>query len=615
MYRFSFLKPFFFLFASLFLVSACEQPAQEAQAPEQSLTEFLNEATVTGLKESPESVTFLGLSDELVGYKTGDKLDDRSPAAEQRGRELFKETVEGLLAYDRSALEGDERLYYDIATTVNRRATPLLSLQSPFSPNFPQMYRITQLSGPHLNIPNLLLAQHPMNTKQDAEDFVARVNQINEAMHDFVTTWQQDLAAGIVPPKFAMEKISATIGGFIAEEPTESVFYQTFAKRLAGIEGLSEEEQNQLLAACEDAVVTSAVPGYAHLKEAVDAALPNASEDAGVWAQPNGETFYGVAVKVFGDTTLTPEQIHDLGLSEVERISAEADAIFDSLGMTEGTVGERFAALSEDPGQTYPNTEEGREQLLAFLRENHELIVSKVPDYFAVVPESGVEIRPVPKFSEATSPGGYYTPPSIEGGRPGIFWINLRDTTEQQLWTLKSLLYHEAVPGHHFELARAIEAEERPLFRRLAFFSNFSEGWALYAERLASEMGAYEGDPYGDLGRLQAELFRAVRLVVDTGMHAKRWTREQAIDYMASTTGTPRPSVVTEIERYAVWPGQALGYKMGMLKILELREQARQALGDGFDIKAFHELILGKGAMPMSVVESRVAGWMAEQAE
>jgi len=597
-----------FVFAAALALGACEKPE-----PAQSLTTFLEEQTKEGLRTSPESFTYLGLSDDIAGYKTADKLDDLSPAAEQKGRELFTQGVEGLTAYDRDRLPAEEQLFYDIAAENVALGKIALQLKTPFSPNFPTPYRLSQLAGPYLNYAQLLQSFQPMKSRENAEDYIARLNQINAEMQDFVTSWSADIENRIIAPRFALEKTSATLGAMLQGEAKDNSFYTTFASKLAAIEGLTAEEKAELLARAEAAVRDSVIPGYRALMEKVDATIPLAPADAGVWAQPDGDALYAFAVRVFTNTDLSPEQVHAIGLAEVERISAEADALFRSIGMTEGTVGERFAALNKDPKQTYPNTPEGREGLLKYLQDNNQIIMDRIPDYFAHVPKSGVEVRRVPEYAEATSPGGYYTQPALDGSQPGIFWINLRDTTEQPVWTLKSLLYHEAAPGHHFEFAQTLEVSDRPLFRKFYFSSNYSEGWALYAERLASDMGAYAGDPAGDLGRLQAELYRAVRLVVDTGMHHKKWTREQAIDYMAATTGDNRSSVETEIERYAVWPGQALGYKMGMLKILELRDKAKAALGDAFDIKAFHQVILGEGSMPMNIVAKRVDDWIASQ--
>ena len=603
---------FIIAFAALFLAACGQGEEQQATTEEaQSLTEYLEQVTMDQIKESPESITFLGMSEEDIGRKTSHLLDDRSPAQEAEFRALFTDVAEALEVYDRDSLSEDEKVYLDISNVVNERGTALLDFKVPFSPNFPTVYRITQLSGVHLNIPQLLQSAHPMASKEDAEDFIARLNEINRTFGEFLETWKAETDAGYIPPTFALEKTSATLAPFTGDDPTQNPFYAIFASRLDGIEGLGDEDKAGLLAAASDAIANSVAPAYGALKDAVDALIPASSPDAGVWAKPDGDAYYAAAVRIFGDTDLSPEEIHNIGLAEVARISDEIDAIFNGEGITEGTVGERMAALKEDPAMVYPNTDEGREQLLAFLQENKDLMDALVPEAFGTIPEIGVEIQRVPEFSEASAPGGYYSPPSLDGSRPGIFWINLRDTAEQQLWTLKTLLYHEAVPGHHFELALAFTSADRPIFRRSYFNSNYSEGWALYAEKVAHELGAYEGDPFGDIGRLQAELWRAVRLVVDTGMHYKRWTREQAIEYMESTLGSEHDSVVTEIERYAVWPGQALGYKMGMLKILELRARAREAMGGDFDIKAFHDIVLGKGSMPMVVVESRVDEWIA----
>lgn len=601
-------------FASLFL-AACGQGEEPATTDEpQSLTEYLEEVSNSQILDSPESITFFGMPEQDVGRKTSHLLDDRSPAAEAKFRAEFVEVGEHLESFDRETLSEDEKLYLDISNVVNQRGTALLDFKVPFSPSFPTVYRLTQLSGPNLGIPQLLQSAHPMNSKSDAEDFIARMNGVKETFDDFLVTWKEETDAGYIPPTFALEKTLGTLAPFTEGAPEDNPYYSIFAARMDGIEGLLDEDKEALLASAAEAVTNSIQPGYAAIRDAVEALIPQSTADAGVWAKPNGDAYYEAAIRIFADTDLSPEEIHEIGLAEVERISAEIDAIFDAEGITEGTVGERMAALKENPEMVYPNTDEGREQLLAFLEENLAIINSAVPEAFGTIPESGVEIQRVPEFSEASAPGGYYTPPSLDGSRPGIFWINLRDTTEQQLWTLKTLLYHEAIPGHHFELALALTSTDRPTFRRTYFNSNYSEGWALYAEKVANELGAYEGDPFGNIGRLQGELWRAVRLVVDTGMHYKRWTREEAIEYMASAVGAGESGVITEIERYSVWPGQALGYKMGMLKILELRERAREAMGDDFDIKAFHDIILGKGSMPMVVVEQRIDDWIAANA-
>lgn len=605
-----FLKRLFVVFFASFSLTSYSQ-AEDSNT--QSLTDFLEEVAWDQIKDSPETISLLGLSEEDVGIKTSHLLDERSPAAEEETRRKFLEAAEKLESYDFDSLSEEEQLYYSIAKIANDRGKELLKYRSPFSTNFPIYYRLSQLAGPHLLLPQLFLAAHQMKTKQDADDFVARMNAVNKNMNDFLASWKEDVEAGYLAPTFALEKTIGIVSFFLSEDPKTNPLYGILVSRLEEIEGLSDDEKAEILARGEEAITNSVLPGYKAVKAAIEEVIDQSSPEAGIWARPDGEEYYRIAVKIFGDTDLSPGEIHNIGLAEVERISSEIDAIFDSQGMTEGTVGERLGALAADPEMVFPDNDEGRAQLLAFLEESLGEISSIVPEVFSKVPEAKVEIQRVPQYAEASSPGGYYTPPPLDGSQPGVFWINLRTTTIAPRWNLKTLLYHEAIPGHHFEIARAITSKTEPFFRKTFINSAYSEGWALYSERVAKELGVYENDPFGDIGRLQAELWRAVRLVVDTGLHHERWTREEAIDYMQANLGLPRSFMVSEVERYAVWPGQALAYKMGMLKILELRERAREALGDNFDIKAFHELILGKGSMPLSIIEQRVDNWIASK--
>jgi uncharacterized protein (DUF885 family) len=314
----------------------------------------------------------------------------------------------------------------------------------------------------------------------------------------------------------------------------------------------------------------------------------------------------------FTTTDYTPEQVHQLGLSEVARIDAEMDTLLKSQGRDTGTVAERIAQLRTDPQFLFPDDDSGREQALARYREILDEIAAKMPKYFRTIPPGKLAVERVPESAEKGSAGAYYESPALDGSRPGTFRANLRDMSETPMWGMKTLSYHEGIPGHHFQIAMAQGLEGLPFIRQQPIYSAYAEGWALYAERLAAEIGMYEDDPYGDLGRLQAEMMRAVRLVVDSGLHAKGWTREQAIDYMVGATGMGEDEVTSEIERYMALPGQALGYKIGQLKILELREKARTALGSKFDLKEFHTVVLENGAVPLTVLEQLVDEWIAK---
>ena len=310
---------------------------------------------------------------------------------------------------------------------------------------------------------------------------------------------------------------------------------------------------------------------------------------------------------------MTPDEIHRYGLSEVTRITAQMDTVLRSIGLSDGTVGERMDALMGDPRFLYRNDNVGREAMLVRYGQILGRVRALLPKYFAHLPAIPLTVRRVPPFSEKGAPGAYYEPPGLAGGRPGTFFANLRNVGETPMWAMPTLAYHEGIPGHHMQIATALEIRDLPLRRRMEYLPAFGEGWALYAEHLAKDMGLYDGDPYGDLGRLQAELFRAVRLVVDTGMHAKHWSREQAIDYMQSTTGMAQSDVTAEIERYVVWPGQACAYKIGMKTILELREKAQNSLGKRFDLREFHAVILENGAMPLWLLQKNVDRWIEQK--
>ncbi len=310
-------------------------------------------------------------------------------------------------------------------------------------------------------------------------------------------------------------------------------------------------------------------------------------------------------------TDYTPAQVHALGLAEVARVGAEMDTLLKSQGYTKGSVGARVQALHKDPRYLLPNTDEGRQQLLARYQQILDEVNARMPEYFRTVPTSRLSVERVPLAAEKGSAGAYYQTAAMDGSRPGTFFVNLRDVAETATWSMKTLAYHEGIPGHHFQISIGLSLKDLPLIRQQTLYSAYAEGWALYAERLAAEIGMYKDDPLGDLGRLEAEMFRATRLVVDTGLHAEGWTREQAIAYMVDATGMNESEVVSEVERYMGQPGQACAYKVGQLKILELRERAKAALGSRFDLKDFHAVVLENGGVPLTTLESLVNNWIA----
>jgi uncharacterized protein (DUF885 family) len=378
------------------------------------------------------------------------------------------------------------------------------------------------------------------------------------------------------------------------------------------VPGLDAALKDSLKQQAIAAVTTSIYPAFERMTAALDALKPEAQKQTdGVARLPDGPAYYALMVKQMTTTDYTPEQIHTLGLNEVTRIDAEMDTLLKAQGLKDGTVAARMQTLAKDPRFLYPNTDEGRKQMLARYQQILDEVNARMPEYFRTLPPGKLLVERVPLAAEKGSAGAYYEPAAMDGSRPGKFFANLRDLNEMPMWGMKTLAYHEGIPGHHFQISTAMGLKNLPLIRQQTIYSAYAEGWALYAERFAAEIGMYKDDPWGDLGRLQGELFRAVRLVVDTGLHSQGWSRQQAIDYMVGTTGMAEGEVVSEVERYMGLPGQALAYKVGQLKILELRERAKRELGDRFDLKAFHAVVLENGGVPLTILEQLVDEWIA----
>jgi uncharacterized protein (DUF885 family) len=601
------------LTASAWLLAAC------ATAPDPGLARADFDALVDGvttdlLRESPEFATYLGVDEataggpylgRLSGYGLAGRADTRALVADARAR---------IEAIDPGPLDESRRLTrLVLLDQLGAGARADAAAGGWGSPGFGSfgVYPVNQMTGLHIDLPNMMAAQQPVTSTAEADAFIERLRGFGAAFDGAIEGLEADADAGAILPDFVIDKTLAVLARFTAPAPTENVLYTAFAQKLADAD-VPEAEAHQ--AAAEAAIRDVVYPAYARLASALEALRPRAVHDAGLSHQPNGAALYDAMIRIGADSALTADQVHDLGLGEVARITAEADAILDSVGRAEGTVAERFQALNADAGFVRPNTVDGKASIVADIERQIAEVEPLLPAWFGTVPPQPVEVRPVPGFSEASAAPAYYDTPSLDGTRPGIYWINLRDTAIHPMWLVPSVTYHEAIPGHHMQLALAFSQRDLPLVRQIfGSTTAYAEGWGLYAERLAKEMGLYEDDPYGDLGRLRSELWRAVRLVVDSGLHAKGWSREQAIAYMIDVGGIDPDTAEQEVERYVIIPGQALGYKIGMLKILELRERARDALGDGFDIRAFHDAVLLDAGLPLSVLEARIDAWIAEQ--
>lgn len=536
-----------------------------------------------------------------------DDLSDQSLARQKALADKVRKDLDTLRSYDRAALSPDDQLSYDILEhfLANQVEGERFALHS---------HPLNQLFGVQNNFPTFMATEHAVLSASDAKAYVARLTKVPTMAAQVLEGLAAREAAGIVPPTFVVEKVLDEMRAFVGTPSTANILYTALADKLDTLPAgtLDAGERDALLQSADAAIREAVYPAYGRFIAAYEALLPKTTGNHGVWAMPQGAEYYAWAVKNHTTSSMTPDEVHALGLSEVARIEAEMDAILQAEGLAEGSIGTRVQQIAQRPDQLYPDTDAGRAQIIADFQTIIDEIDQGLDPHFNLRPAMGVKVERVPAFREKTAPGAYYSTPAFDGSRPGIFYINLRNTAEVARFGMRTLAYHEAIPGHHFQSTIQQELQGVPTFRRLLPFTAFSEGWALYAERLAWEIG-FQSAPLDNLGRLQAEMFRAVRLVVDTGLHHKRWTREQAIDYMLDKTGMPQTDVVAEIERYLVMPGQALAYKVGMNRILALRERARGALGEGFDLRAFHDLVLGSGDLPLDLLERRVDGWIEAQ--
>ena len=461
-------------------------------------------------------------------------------------------------------------------------------------------FPLQQFSGANVNLPNLMTVVHPVKSPADADNYVARLRLIDERMAEAAELAAQRGSRGIRPPRFILQATIAQMRQFISSAPAANPLVATLAERLDKVEALDAAARRAFVDRATAIVEAEVYPAWKKAIAVLEAQLPEATDDAGLWRFPDGAQAYADRLRQFTTTRLGAQEIHDIGLREVERLEKEMDRILRTLGRTKGSVKERIAQLKVD--LAYPDDAQGRARIMADVDTMIRDAERRSATLFDLRPKAAVIAQPYPEFRWASAAASYTAPP-LDGSRPGVYQMPLRRERLTKMG-LRTLVYHEAVPGHHFQIALQVENRAVPKFRQAGAFggiSAFSEGWALYAERLAAEEGWYEGDPEGHLGQLEAELFRARRLVVDTGLHALRWTRQQAIDYGIEAS---------EVERYVVMPGQATAYKIGQLEIIRLRDKARSALGSRFDPRQFHNRVLLTGSVPLAVLEQEVDAYI-----
>jgi uncharacterized protein (DUF885 family) len=575
-----------------------------------TINQLANRQAFFFLVRSPELFTSIGAVDGTIFDRHSGKLAPVGVEKRDADYAFTDEALADVKEFDRAKLEPQEQITYDVLLDF-------YGSQEAFKPfdwlSSEGIYPISPMFGTQVGLASFMQSQHVVKNEKTARNYVARLHAMGGKLDAVTAEMQRQSDAGVVLPPSLLEKSLVVIGDTVSSPPAENALVTSFVDRMAKAEDLDEATRDELRNEAVTAVETSVYPAYQRMSAALIEQRPRAAGTAaGVGRLPDGAAYYQAMIRQFTTTDYTPEQVHQLGLSEVARIDVEMDALLRGQGLDTGTVAERMTQLRTDPRFLFPNDDGGREQALARYREILDEIAAKMPEYFRTIPPGELQVERVPVSAEKGSAGAYYESPAMDGSRPGTFRANLRDLGEVPMWGMKTLSYHEGIPGHHFQIATAQGLEGLPLIRQQPIYTAYVEGWALYAERLAAEIGLYEGDPWGDLGRLQAEMFRAVRLVVDSGLHGKGWTREQAIAYMVGTTGMGEAEVTSEIERYMALPGQALAYKIGQLKILELREKARTALGPKFDLKEFHTVVLENGAVPLTVLERLVDEWIAK---
>ncbi|WP_172448476.1 DUF885 domain-containing protein [Caulobacter mirabilis] len=557
------------------------------------------------MRRQPEAPTSLGLDKDALAW-TKSALSDQSLTAIKENAQIGEAQLKQLRTVDRSKLAGLDATNYDTVDFV-------MNVSAEFNRKYDYIgayggapYVISQLTGSYQSMPDFLDSQHTIETKADADAYMARVEAFGRMLDQEVEVARHDAALGVIPADFTIDKALTQFKAMLGVEADAAPLVTSVARR-AKEKNIAGDYGGQAAKLYVEKVRPALERQQALLQEWRGKAV----HDAGVWRLPKGEEYYRTSLESYTTSKITPAEIHKIGLDMVASLGAEADKLMRKAGYASGTVGERFRQMYADPKQHYPNTDEGKVELIKDLNKKVAEIMPKLPKYFGQLPKAPLEIRRVPKAIEAGAPGGYYNSPTLDGSRPGIYWINLRDSAEQPRFTLPTLTFHEAIPGHHLQLALNNEAGDLPLIRKMIGFSGYSEGWALYAEELAVEMGMYENDVEGHIGMIHDAMFRAVRLVVDSGMHDKRWSREQAVKYYVDTIGDQEASAITEIERYVVWPGQACSYMVGKIEWLRLRAKARKVLGKKFDIRKFHDVGLLSGGVPLTVLETVIDGYIA----
>ncbi len=558
------------------------------------------------LRQRPEAATQLGM-DKGPNGDLKFKLSDESEAGREARRVLAADQLARLTAFPAAGLSDTDRLNYDTVVYTRRSAVAVNAFDFGGASYGPSPYVVSQLTGAYQATPDFLDTKHKIETADDADAYLARLKAYAAQLDANTQQMRRDAALGVTPPDFLLD-VTLTQMETTQGPPEKALVVQSLVRRAAA-RGL-DPKYGEAAAAL---YVQSVAPALARQIEATRALRSSASHDAGLWRFKDGPAFYQVALQTTTTTSLSPAEVHQIGLDQAAAIRARLDGLLRDQGLTQGSVGQRMASLYKDPNQLYPNTDAGKAEAIAYCNQRLDDIRPKLPLMFNRLPPYRFEVRRVPPQTEAGAASAFSQGPALDGSRPGLVYFNLHDSAEWPKFCLSTTVFHEGLPGHQLEGGLALSNTRLPLIRKTTGFSGYGEGWALYAEQLADEMGLYDNDPLGRLGYLKFQLFRANRCVVDTGIHHFKWSREQAIAYFVDQEGEAPGFAAREVERYCATPGQAASYKLGHTVFVTLREKAKAVLGPRFQIKAFHDAVLNCGRVPLDILQGVGERWIAGQ--
>ena len=604
--RIRFIHKILYLGLLVFIIS-CNQQSEsysEEEIKEHSaeVNEYFEEEFQKDVEESPMMQTRLG---QKTNYG---KWDNFSHLKYAEDRNKAKRRLGDLKKIDPSSLDEDTRLSYDLY--LQKQENILEDYDFRFY-NYP----VNQMFGYHAELPAFLINMHRIDSISDAEAYISRLKGIPKVMEDVIGNLKIREQNGIMPPIFVFDRVLESSRNVIKGKPfgksvENSALLEDFKSKIDDLE-ISQKKKKELISKAETALTKEVKPAYQNLIVFLETQQKRANSDAGAWKFPKGEEFYANALKRATTTNLSANQIHEIGLSEVARIHAEMEKIKKKVGF-KGTLQDFFEFMRKDEQFYYANDSTGRNKYLTEARSIINTMKDDLDKLFLTKPEAELVVKAVEPFREKNAGKAFYQQPAKDGSRPGMYYANLYDMSAMPTYQMEALAYHEGIPGHHMQIAIAQELEEIPQFRKFSFYTAYVEGWGLYSELLPKEIGYYK-DPYSDFGRLAMELWRSCRLVVDTGIHSKKWTREEGIAYYKENTPNAESDCIKMVERHIVMPAQATAYKIGMNKILELRENAKEELGQDFDIREFHDVILLDGAVPLNILEEKVDNWVSEE--